>query len=594
MRGLLITVGTLGLTIALFGCSETAAPPPGDAATTESGAAGSDRTRLAGSARTDAAAADSRVADPTAGGKFAAAADGGQAEPDSNSDTEATATHREDLSLADRQSASSDQAVDEHEAAPATDDRDEFADWPQPQLTLLISGEMHGYFEPCGCTANQLGGMARRATLFRQLQDRGWTVRGIDLGSLARRTGRQAQLKFETTLNALRAMNYTAVALGPEELRLDPGYLISQHVLDEDIPLHLLSANLVFYDTPELGTPLPQAVFEANGLKVGVTSVMGDSVRRDVLSADNQSSDIRWTPPADALPAVMQSFDEAGVTVRILLSQSSVDESRDLAKQFPEFDLVVTAEGFGEGDSEPERIGSSRLLQVGRKGRTVGVVGLYPDNAESPVRFQLVHLTEDRFADDREMIDLMRDYQDRLHDERIVLAEPPVPHPSGADFVGVDKCSECHSTAWEVWHDSRHAHAFESLDPANQRHGYERLNGISRVFDPECLSCHVTGWNPQEYFRFTGGFLNREYASTDAERTLQDLLSNNQCENCHGPGSRHVELIEAGETDQAREHVRVTLEQARDRMCGTCHDLDNSPNFQFDEYWKQIEHYESD
>src|SRR5688500_9694413 len=27
-----------------------------------------------------------------------------------------------------------------------------FAGWPQPQVTLVISGNQHGYLEPCGCT----------------------------------------------------------------------------------------------------------------------------------------------------------------------------------------------------------------------------------------------------------------------------------------------------------------------------------------------------------------------------------------------------------------------------------------------------------
>ena len=27
-----------------------------------------------------------------------------------------------------------------------------------------------------------------------------------------------------------------------------------------------------------------------------------------------------------------------------------------------------------------------------------------------------------------------------------------------------------------------------------------------RHFDPECLSCHVTGWNPQEYFPYKSGY----------------------------------------------------------------------------------------
>ena len=81
-----------------------------------------------------------------------------------------------------------------------------FPEWPKPLLAFVVTGEQFGYFEPCGCTANQLGGMARRAGLFSKIESLGWTVRGVDVGGLSRRSGPQAQIKFETMLEALREM----------------------------------------------------------------------------------------------------------------------------------------------------------------------------------------------------------------------------------------------------------------------------------------------------------------------------------------------------------------------------------------------------
>ena len=141
----------------------------------------------------------------------------------------------------------------------------------------------------------------------------------------------------------------------------------------------------------------------------------------------------------------------------------------------------------------------------------------------------------------------------------------------------------------KVWKDSKHAHAFESLFPEHKRPGYERLNGIARPFDPECLACHVTGWKPDQYLLYKSGFLNKVLAK-EPQKNLESLLAGNQCENCHGPGSRHIELIEEGEVQDAMLEVRVTVEQARKSMCGSCHDPDNSPNFDFDKYWKDIAH----
>ncbi|MFN9826967.1 MAG: hypothetical protein ACK58J_22700, partial [Planctomyces sp.] len=323
-------------------------------------------------------------------------------------------------------------------AAPQADLR--FPTWPKPSFVLVATAEQRGYFEPCGCTANQLGGMTRRAGLFRQLESLGWAVRGVDAGSISSRTGSQAQMKFEATLEALRQLKYVGLAVGPEELRLEPGYLLSQHLTDGDEYLGFLSANLTFFGSADVGTPLAMRVIEIGGVKVGVTSVMSETIRREVLPEDSSNADVTWSDPAEALQRVLKQFEEEQVQVRILLSQSTLEESRKLAEQFQGFDVVVSAQGFGEGESVPEQIGRVRLVQVGEKGRTAGVLGFYPQDSEQSVRYELVTLSGPRFGDDEAMVEIMRGYQQRLRDERMVVAQPAVGHPSGAGYVGSAKC----------------------------------------------------------------------------------------------------------------------------------------------------------
>jgi hypothetical protein len=468
-----------------------------------------------------------------------------------------------------------------------------FPEWPKPLLAFVVTGEQFGYFEPCGCTANQLGGMARRAGLFSKMESLGWTVRGVDVGGLSRRSGPQAQIKFETMLESLRELKYVALGMGVAELRLDPGYLLAQHLETGDPRLCFLGANLTFLGTKELGTPLPYTIAEVEGCKVGITSVMSDTIRREVIPdrtpEEAAVADLQWGDPAEALAEVLKKFDEEKVDFRVLLSQSTDEEIREQAAAFPQFDIIVAADGK-DGDREPEMIGPVRLLRVGEKGKTAGVVGLYPKGENDSIRYELVTISAAHFSESEKMMELMKVYQGRLKDSSIVTAENPVTHPSGATFVGASKCGECHTKAFEIWKDTPHAHAFESLDPVHQRHGYERLHGIARDFDPECLSCHVTGWDPEEYVRFRSGFVNEEFASDDSEKLLQALMGGSQCENCHGPGSRHVELIEAGNTEAAAKEVRVTLEHAKNETCGKCHDADNSPDFNFEKYWEKVKH----
>lgn len=461
--------------------------------------------------------------------------------------------------------------------------------WQQPALALMLTTEMHGFFEPCGCTSNQLGGMSRRADLRKKMVDAGWTVRGLDVGGLARRHVRQAQIKFETTVAALKDLQYEAIGLGPEELKLQPDFLLSQHITDGDNPLHFLSANLTFYDAADLGTPARHHIFEANGIKVGVTSVLGRRLKSEVLS----NPDITWTEHEEPLKKALAEFEQQQVDLKVLLSQATVEESLEFAAQYSEFDIVLTAEGTGDPDpaAPPQQVGQTLVIEAGRKGKYVGILGFYPE-AKERFQYKLVPLEREDFDDTESMIALMRDYQTRLKEEQIVLVDGiGAPHPSGATYVGAATCGECHTKAMEVWQNTPHAHALDSLDPTHKRKGYERLNGVNRTYDPECLSCHVTGWDPQEYIRYESGFLNEDFAATDEEKRLHSLLGGNQCENCHGPGSRHIALIEADDTEAARAEVRVTWQQAKKQgLCERCHDADNSPHFEFDEYWQQVVH----
>jgi len=219
----------------------------------------------------------------------------------------------------DSQPAADQPAAGEQPVAGAADDVEKnaavpvlplrFPDWPTPAAVLVVTGEQQGYFEPCGCTANQLGGMTRRAGLFRKLRELNWDVRGVDLGSISSRTGVQAQLKFETTLQALRELGYVALGIGPEELRLDPGYLLAQHMTDDADFLGFVSANLTFFGSRDLGTPLAKRIVTVGGWRIGITRVLSETLRSQVLPAGGPSGDAEWSNAEESLKVVLQEFD---------------------------------------------------------------------------------------------------------------------------------------------------------------------------------------------------------------------------------------------------------------------------------------------
>lgn len=497
------------------------------------------------------------------------------------------ARHSEDVADADTKSdvvlASNDQIKSDAKKSAATD-KPLFDGWNKPALTLILSGEQHGYLEPCGCAEKQSGGVSRRHDLVKQIQAKGWPVTGLDLGGTVNRNRAQTKLKFQTFLAAMKDMQYSVLNLGPEELKLGAADLLAFHAPDEKDPMggvSFVSANVTLFGSPELGTPIRSKVLTLGKHKVGVTSVLGASFRKEI-APEGANVDITIDDPAKALPTALKELQAQKPDLLVLLSHGTLAEGKALAKQFPQFAIVFSSGGVEDPEFDnPQKVGETLFVQVGQKGKYTGVIGFFPDDSQNRVRFELIKLTEERFQDSQKMVEHMRLYQELLKDAALAETEPPIKHPSGAKFVGTKACAGCHPKAFAVWEKTDHAHAYDSLIKGRPE---LKARWVSRIHDPECLSCHTTGWHPQDVLRYVGGFESKE-------KTLQ--LLHNGCENCHGPGSRHIQLIDAGQNEAANKEVRLTLAEAKRSHCVTCHDLDNDPHFKsdtFDSYWEKIKH----
>lgn len=476
----------------------------------------------------------------------------------------------------------------------ATTDGPPLADWKTPAAAFLLTGEQHGYFEPCGCTLHQLGGMARRGDLARILsQERKWPLSGLDIGGMLKRNRKQDQIKFVLMMEALKSMKYAGAALGHEELKLGADFLLQHRPTDpEELKnsVALLGANVVLFGQAEL-SPLPFRIIEVGEVKVGVTAVVGASIREHVAPA-GVVSDITIQDPAEVLPGVIEKMTAEKPAFLILLSHGTEAEAKELAEKFPQFQIILTAGGPEEPESKPVVVGKTWILEAGQKGKRVGVLGYYPDNSEQPFRYDLVALDDARFKDDPYMRTLMKNYQQQVQDEALDTSdELLLRHPSGNTFVGARKCGECHKKAYEHWKDTKHAEGLASLKTG---HPGQEETWVVRIHDPECLSCHVTGWEPQQMLRFDSGYISEEKTPH---------LVGQQCENCHGPGSKHTALEEAlvakaadlnmDDVTASRKDIKRVLEQARKDLCIQCHDSDNSPKFTpdaFKDYWDQVAH----
>ncbi len=87
------------------------------------------------------------------------------------------------------------------------------------------------------------------------------------------------------------------------------------------------------------------------------------------------------------------------------------------------------------------------------------------------------------------------------------------PDPNAAQYIGNLACQGCHPQAYDLWKKTPHAKAWSTLEKKG------------RTYDYTCIGCHSAGFDEP------GGFCRVSEAG--------DRI-NVGCESCHGPGSLHV------------------------------------------------------
>jgi cytochrome c554/c'-like protein len=471
-------------------------------------------------------------------------------------------------------SASAGAAAAKSEAGDGSKSSKLLANWPKPRAVLVITGQMDGYLEPCGCTQPQQGGLIRRLDFVDRLRAQNWPMALIDLGGLikdptaARGGFDQAKIKFGIALKAYQTLGYQAIALSAEDLKVGIGEAFGQFLSYLGEPTKIVVANV----QPGAGYEshiLPSRVITAGSLKLGVTAVVTPEALAKLADADKSDLLPVVKRPDEVLGSVLADL-ESKSDYQVLMVQASPEEAKRLALAYPGFDVVVAKSPSADPlESEPERFneGKTMMVQVGRRGKNVGAIGFYPD--ESPtMRFHLVNLGSRYDGPGTAVKKVIEDeYRNMLKGAGTVETFPRhdfVNATAGSTYVGAETCKNCHPNTYMKWSTTKHAQAFTALlnDPKP-----------NTIYDAECVTCHTTG------FEYTSGYRSA---------TATPYLKGNQCENCHGPASKHVSDPANAEY---RKPLKLTAERAdKSQLCIHCHDEDNSPKFEFATFWGQIAH----
>jgi hypothetical protein len=420
---------------------------------------------------------------------------------------------------------------------------------------VLASGPLLGVVEPCRCTEGMLGGLPRRAALIERLRGAEGAAL-LEVGDLAKPSETQDALIELRVRAALEALALTsggkrphAVALGCTDLRL--GLERLERIKNEKAPdVTLVATNL----RPTRGTS-----FLAPSLIAGDVLVLAVL---DPVEVPSVPDGYQLSSPREAIVAATK--DAAGKRV-VVLFHGDPRAAKAALDDVPGLAAILC----GHGDmtfSEARTKAGVPLLALDAHGQILHALALGPAGLAARATHPLDGNVPDRPA--------VRAVLDRFYEAATKIA-PEVAKQKVADggrFLGSKACADCHASEWKQWQASGHSHALERL----------REKDPKRAGLAECTACHVTGVG------FEGGWSEKDAGAAS--------LGAVGCEECHGPGSTHVDRAwEDPDKGGLGYGSPPGKWPARwQRKCILCHDPRNSPAFDLEKYLERIRHWKID
>ncbi len=277
-------------------------------------------------------------------------------------------------------------------------------DAASPTLTVLFGANNHGEREDCGCKANPLGGLTRRATLINasaandEVAKKWWGDGAgtkefvvVDAGdSLFKNStldkghpDAQAQAKYdaESVVQALAASPLDAYNIGENDLVFGTNELKRLQKIG-DIPF--ISANLLDAKSQELLFP-GHVVVERQGLKVGIIGLTKVAPRaKDYYSKRKvaiKSTDLALEEETKAV---------GDVDIILLLSNLGMADTRDvISAQKGKKPAVVFVSNSNKLTVQPEWVDGIPLVEPLSRGKYYGRVNIFRKGSE-PLQYRNV------------------------------------------------------------------------------------------------------------------------------------------------------------------------------------------------------------
>ena len=346
-------------------------------------------------------------------------------------------------------------------------------------------------------------------------------------------------IKARALFAAMKVAGYDAMAVG--EYDLSCGWeMLSGAAKENGIPL--VASNVLVRRGGIMLRPFTGVVTKAfPGFKVAVVGALDSEFPCGSFKC------YTGLGLGDTVQYAREAVDEASkkADLVVVLAHLSISDPVDFVKGLPGADVVI--QGHSQEELEkPIKVGDSLLVKGFYKGKEIGRLDLWLTEGTprkiKEYKYSVVKLDE-TVPPDKTVEWILAAYRKKLKETAFTFAKPD---PAGSGrYMGYRACRGCHVSQFTNWSSTGHARAFATLVKTGDQ------------YDPECLSCHTTGYG------FASG-----YGAGKGGAGLGEV----GCESCHGRGEKHMKAGVA---------VR---KQVPELVCQGCHDDYNSPNFEYKKY----------
>lgn len=409
-----------------------------------------------------------------------------------------------------------------------------------PEAVVVYSGNLDGELAPCGCSAEgELGGILRQATVIEQFRRESPTAFLISSGGLLSSATPRDRLKSEYILKAIAALGYDAMGIQWQDLaygtrflaRTSVPWVVSNAAQSSGFSKHRMirraGTTMAFFAwlDPEKGQP------DAHG-------------HQGAMARDDSRAIIQ---------AARRAKRQGAITV---LSTELPLEKVQARLPLRDVDLLLVRAAY-EAYGTPRMVGHTLVLQPGSRGTRLARVSLRMNKAGriADWKQEVIELSPS-VPDSPRFLDWYAEYNAKVKEAYLVVAQIKKSQELGqSPYAGAQPCQACHPREFATWSQSAHAEA------------YERLEKVGKAFDPDCITCHVVGFDKP------GGFI---------DKSSTPKLVGVQCESCHGQSRDHVAARGADPVGNSS--------WSKGQICGQCHIAPHSPAFALNEYWARIAH----